>query len=313
MVSNLPQQIDEKLICGLENSEDGAVYELDSENYLVSTLDFFSPNISDPYTFGLIAAANALSDIFAMGGEILYALNILSFPSEVEEEAITEILKGAIHNVNKAGGVVVGGHTTKNNEIVYGLSVTGKVKRKSIMLNSNAKVNNKIILTKKIGTGIYMSELSKGSDDYKEVVESMTTLNKEAADIMMNYNVSTCTDLTGFGLIGHLSEVAVASDLSLNIYFDKLPLFDRTLELVNNTNGGMLRNIEHFSKYVNYENIKKENINILADPQTSGGLFIFVDEQDADELLKELQDKGITQARVIGETIEKGDSFINIL
>jgi len=249
-----------------------------------------------------------------MGGDVMYALNILSFPSEVAEEAITEILKGAIDNVKKAGGVVVGGHTTKSEEIVYGLSVTGKVNKNHIMTNDRAKKNNKIILTKKIGTGVYIHELPNNSADGNEVIESMATLNKTAADVMKKYKVSTCTDLTGFGVIGHLSEVAVASDISMNIYFDKLPLFERTMEFANNTNGGMLRNIDYFSKYVNYgENIKKENINILADPQTSGGLFIIVDESDSEKLLNELHENGVIAARIIGETIQKQDKYINIL
>ncbi|ERJ13215.1 Selenide water dikinase protein [Haloplasma contractile SSD-17B] len=305
------------MIHGFENSEDAAVYELDEHNYLVNTVDFFTPIHHDPYIFGQITAANAVSDVFAMGGNILNCLNVLAFPNEIEPEVITEILKGAMDKVNEAGGVIAGGHTISTDHIIYGLSVNGTVPKGQLKTNDGAKTNQKIILTKKIGTGIYSKEINinKELEDCKEVVESMTTLNKKAAKIIHKYAVSAVTDVTGFGLLGHLSEVAKASKVSANIYMDRVPLFERTRKLcIEYANGGMVRNVNYFGKYIEFTKEAKtqENINILFDPQTSGGLMIFVDEDDCDGLLRELHQEGILQATVIGETGERSDKLIKV-
>ena len=311
IVSKLPLQYNENLLCGMQNNDDASVYKL-GDNFIINTLDFFGPNVDDAYKFGQIAASNSMSDIFAMGGKVLFAQNILQVPEEMNSEIVADILKGALDQVNAAGGVIAGGHTTTNNEIVYGLSVTGTAEK--IYKNDFAKVNDAIILTKKIGTGIYINEIEKDLDDVNEVIDSMVQTNQLASEIAMKYNISTMTDLTGFGLIGHLSEVALASNISMDIYMDELPLFPRTQELVRrNTNGGMYRNIDYFSKYVNFNNLEKEDINIIADPQTSGGLFIFVPSDEAEDLLKELINNGITAARIIGRTKDKEDEYINIL
>lgn len=315
IVSKLPKQSNEKLIHGFENNEDAAVYEMDNDNYLVSTLDFFTPIHNDPYTFGQITAANALSDIFAMGGDVMYCLNILAFPKSMPESAVSEMLTGAIEKVNEAKGVVVGGHTIDDNDIKYGLSVTGKVKKSNLMTNDGAKENQKIILTKKIGTGIYTNELnSNDTTDCLDVVKSMTTLNMYAGKIMRKYNVTSCTDVTGFGMLGHLCEVVKASNISSDVYFDKVPLFDRTKELcMNNLNGGMKRNRKHFNE-ISFEGEADSELvkNILFDPQTSGGLLIFVSNGDAEMLLKELHENGIEEARIIGETKQISENHINV-
>ncbi len=310
-MSILPKQIDVNLIKGLENSDDACVYKIDDGSYLVSSLDFFSPNVKDPYTFGKIAAANALSDIFAMGAKVLYALNILSFPSELENEAVRLMLKGSYEKVNEAGGVTAGGHTTTNKDVVFGLSVTGKVDENKIYTNDKGLKNNKIILTKKLGTGIYNKLLTEVNEDTLEVIKSMETLNKKASEIMSSYNISTCTDVTGFGLTGHLLEILKSSQISANIYIEQLPLFKRTLELANNISGGMKRNYNFIKNDVNFNNISKEYINILTDPQTSGGLLILVDNPEATALLNDLKTSGV-EARIIGETTEKLSKYVNV-
>ncbi len=317
IVSELPQQQDERLIHGFENSEDAAVYDLDEHNYLLNTVDFFTPIHHDPYIFGQITAANALSDVFAMGGKVLNCLNILAFPSLLNPDIITEILKGAIDKVNEAGGVIAGGHTIATDNIIYGLSVNGTVAKNQLMTNNGASVNQKIILTKKIGTGIYSKEININRDleDCLEVVESMTSLNKKASEIIHKYSVSAVTDVTGFGLLGHLCEVAEASGISANIYMEQVPLFKRTRKLcIEYANGGMKRNSSYFGKHIEFaeEVNSQENINILFDPQTSGGLMIFVDEKDSDALLSELHKEGIKQATIIGETGELSDKLIKV-
>lgn len=313
----MPQQKDERLIHGFENSEDAAVYELDETHYLLNTVDFFTPIHHDPYIFGQITAANAVSDIFAMGGKVLNCLNILSFPNSIDPEVISEMLKGAIEKVNEAGGIIAGGHTIATDHIIYGLTVNGTVRKDQLKTNDGAKVNQKIILTKNIGTGIYSKEININSDlkDCQEVVQSMTKLNKKAAEIINHFQVTCVTDITGFGLLGHLCEVTKASKVTANIYMDFVPLFKRTRELaIQYANGGMKRNISYFGKHVKFiDEVKtQENINILFDPQTSGGLMIFVDEEESDALLQDLRQAGITEATIIGETVELGNHLIQV-
>ena len=304
IMTKLPIQNNENLICGFTHNEDAAVYKLKDE-LLISTLDFFSPNHHDPYTFGQIAAANSLSDVFAMGGEVMYALNILAIPKELDSELVAEILKGAIERVNLAGGVVVGGHTVEDTEIKYGLSVTGRVVN-NLLTNDKAKANMKIILTKRIGTGIYNNEFKKDRLDVQEVVKSMTSLNNVPAHLFTKYGINACTDVTGFGLAGHLIEVMKASKVSATLNMSKIPLFERTMELADNTSGGMTRNILYFSENVTHNLTKKEQ-NIIFDPQTSGGLLIFVDNELAEDMLKDLLDAGFKDSTIIGSTVNKLD------
>lgn len=252
-----------------------------------------------------------------MGGEVLNCLNILGFPSSINESVIADILTGAINKVNEAGGVIAGGHTISSDEIIYGLSVNGIVKKNKLKTNSNARVNQEIILTKKLGTGVYSKEININDEreDCLEVVESMTTLNKKASEILQNYNVSAVTDVTGFGLLGHLYEVTKASGISAHIFMERIPLFERTREYsLKYINGGMMRNNGYFGKHVlfNDDANTEENSNILFDPQTSGGLLIFVDSSDSKALLNELHDNGIKQASIIGKTKKAAAKFINV-
>jgi len=310
IMSRLPRQHNENLICGFEHNEDAAVYR-NGDDLLISTLDFFSPNHHDPYTFGAITAANSLSDVFAMGGEVLYALNILGIPKGLDPEVVAEILKGAIDKVQLAGGVVVGGHTVEDEEIKYGLSVTGKVKEDNLLKNNQARKNQAIILTKKIGAGIYNSEFKKDLPDVKEVVESMTTLNNVPKEIFQKYNVKACTDVTGFGLAGHLIEVMDASEISCELVMQDVPLFERTRELALNASGGMTRNILYFGSRIAHS-LEKKDLNIIFDPQTSGGLLIFVDLDKAESMLSDLHSHGFNASKIIGRTTEKIDVSVKV-
>ena len=290
---------------------------LDEEHYLVNTVDFFTPIHHDPYTFGQITAANAVSDVFAMGGKVLNCLNILAFPNSLEPDVVTDILRGAMDKVREAGGVIAGGHTIATDHIIYGLSVNGTVPKIQLKTNSGAKAGQKIILTKKIGTGIYSKEINKNIDlkDCKEVVESMTSLNKKASEVIHKYNVTAVTDVTGFGLLGHLCEVTKASLVTAKIYIDQIPIFERTRALcIEYANGGMKRNAKYFGQHIEFMQDTKteENVNILFDPQTSGGLLIFVDEKDAEALIAELHSEGVTQAACIGETEVLKERFIKV-
>lgn len=309
-MKRLPRQHNENLICGFEHNEDAAVYK-NGDDLLISTLDFFSPNHHDPYTFGQIAAANSLSDVFAMGGEVMYALNILGIPKGLDPEVVAEILKGAIDKVNSAGGVVVGGHTVEDDEIKYGLSVTGKVKEDNLLANNQAKENQAIILTKKIGTGIYNNEFKNETEDVLEVVESMTTLNNVPRSLFDKYNVKACTDVTGFGLAGHLIEVMEASQITAEINMKDVPLFDRTKELANNVSGGMTRNILYFSEKIEHS-LEKEDLNIIFDPQTSGGLLIFVDLDSADSMVNDLKQAGFDNSTIVGKTVNEENVRVKV-
>ncbi len=266
------------------------------------------PNYKDPYVFGQITAANALSDVFAMGGEVLFALNILGFPCEIDSDVIAKMLKGAANKINEAGAVVVGGHSITDKEIKYGLAVTGKVRKDKLKVNNGAKAQQSIILTKPIGTGIYSKEINNNeADDCLDVINSMITLNKKAAEIMNKYDVTSATDITGFGLAGHICEVANASNITAHIDVTKIPLFKRTFDLsIKCANGGMRRNEKHFDNLIDYklsENIEEWK-NIIFDPQTSGGLLIFVNKDEADQLLSELHENGVGYAKIIGQTSE---------
>ena len=252
-----------------------------------------------------------------MGGTVISGLSILAFPEAVSEDIVTEILKGALDKIQEAGGTLVGGHSMSLDHIIYGLSINGLVAKDQLKPNDQAKPNQKIILTKKIGTGIYSNVINDEGDqeDCKEVIQSMTFLNKTASEVARKYAVSALTDVTGFGLLGHLSEVLKASRISSEIHVDQIPLFKRTRELcLSHANGGMKRNNDFFGHHIRYYEATKTaaNENILFDPQTSGGLLIFVDASEGDRLLAELHAKGITQAAIIGHTTSLEDALVKV-
>jgi len=305
VLKGLPKGFDENLLIGYDSSDDAAVYKLSDEIAVVLTLDFFTPVVEDPYTFGKIAAANALSDVYAMGGEVKSALNIVAFPEkEMDTRILGEILRGGAEKVHEAGGVLSGGHSIGDSEPIYGLSVMGVVHPDKILPNNGCKISDKIILTKPLGVGVIMSAHrmnAASAESYQVAIKSMETLNKYAADIMRGYDVNACTDVTGFGFLGHLGEM-IGEGLSALIYADKVPIIPGALELAKEfyITGSAQKNANFMKTRVNTDGISFELKEILYDPQTSGGLLISVSASDADKLLKDLRQNGV-DAHEVGE------------
>ena len=304
---------------GFETSEDCAVFPLDDDHYLLSSVDFFTPIVDDPYLFGQIAATNALSDIYAMGGTPLHALNIAEFPSEdLPLDILSLIFEGGLNAVGKAGIPILGGHTVKDSVPKYGLVVTGKVHKKNLTLNSTAKVGDVLILTKPLGTGIISTAIKKGKADSSiidEVVKIMSHLNKGAAESMNAVRVSACTDVTGFGLLGHLLEMCKSSKVSAVIELNKLPFIQGTLELANKgfIPSGTKNNLDFVSSDVNFsDNISQEEMYLLADAQTSGGLLISVPLNKAETLQNLLNEYNCLTYSIIGEIYKPAEVSIYI-
>ena len=307
VLARLPKPSDENLLVGYDTSDDACVYKLSDDLAMVQTLDFFPPVVDDAYTYGQIAAANAISDIYAMGGEPKLALNILCIPKQMPKEKVYQIMKGGYDKANEAGVMITGGHTISDEEPKYGLSVTGFVNPAKVLTNANAKIKDKLILTKHIGIGIVNTAAKSGvfeKDSYEKAVQLMVTLNKYPRDIMVKYDVSSCTDITGFSLMGHSAEMALGSGVSIIYNMEDIPLIEGVIELANKgyIPQGTYNNINHSSKYISYP---KEYETILFDPQTSGGLLISVSSEDADKLLEELNnDPNVPIAKIIGEVVE---------
>ena len=303
---------DPNILVGLNTSDDAAVYKLNEETALVKTVDFFTPVVDDPFQFGQIAAANALSDIYAMGAIPLFALNIVGFPSNrLPLSVLRKILEGANKKAEEAGISIIGGHTIDDSEIKYGMAVTGKVHPQKILTNSAAQPGDFIILTKPIGTGILSTALKRGvleNDTREKLISLMADLNKTASEIMQNYPVNACTDVSGFGLLGHLLEMARASKVEVNLFSDKVPVINDVRKFVtaNIVPGGTLNNLDYVSEFVEFpDNFSKNNKIILADAQTSGGLLISVPREYTKQLVNKLITKGVHDTCVIGEVIRK--------
>tara|TARA_Y100000590_G_scaffold470206_1_gene662755 strand:- start:1987 stop:2934 length:948 start_codon:yes stop_codon:yes gene_type:complete len=300
---------------GFDTSEDCAVFPLDENNFLIQSVDFFTPIVDDPFIFGQIAATNSLSDIYAMGGTPLHALNIAEFPSEdLPLDILSKIFEGGLDIVNKAKIPILGGHTVKDAVPKYGLVVTGKVNKKNLTLNSTAKPGDKLILTKPLGTGIISTAIKKEKAHdsiIKEAIKTMSHLNLGAAIAMNEIGANACTDVTGFGLLGHLFEMCKASNVSATINFNKLPLIQGTFELAqqNFIPGGTKKNLNFISNEVSFSNnISQEEKFIMADSQTSGGLLISIPENKAQELQKSLNENDCMTNIIIGE-IQKLNEF----
>lgn len=304
---------DENLLIGYDSKDDAAVYKISEDVAIVQTLDFFPPMVDDPYTFGKIAAANALSDIYAMGGDVKTALNIVCFPEAMDLNILGDIMRGGAEKVVEAGGTLVGGHSIADSDVKYGLSVTGVVHPNKIYANNKGIPGDQLILTKKLGVGIVctanrVGEASK--EAMEEAIESMTTLNKYASEICRKYEVHACTDVTGFSFLGHLHEM-LDQKLSCRIYANQIPVISGAIEYADEfllTAAGQ-KNRNHVSEFVSFENISFAMEEILFDPQTSGGLLVAVKATDTEELLSELQQAGLP-AKVVGEIIPKEDKEI---
>ena len=307
MVSKIPKPNDPNLIVGFDTSDDGSVYRLTDEIAIINTLDFFPPMVDDPYLFGKIAAANSLSDIYAMGGEVKTALNIVCFPEEEDAEILGEILRGGAEKVLEAGGVLCGGHSINDKETKYGLSVTGIVHPDKILYNNRCEIGDKIILTKPLGVGMICAAYKAGAasnESYAEAIKSMQHLNRYAIDIAKTYRVHSCTDVTGFGFLGHLNEM-VSERYSIEVDSSKIPYIKEAWTLAEQflITGGGIKNRRFLKELVDFGSVPYPMQEILLDPQTSGGLLISVHADDASDLVYALSTQELGCA-LVGEVVE---------
>lgn len=316
-LAGLSKPIDENLLVGIETADDAGVYKITPDLALVQTLDFITPIVDDPYVFGQIAATNSVSDVYAMGGRPVTVMNILCFPiNKIDSEALGLILKGGQDKATEAGAVLLGGHTVDDEQLKYGMSVTGLIHPEKVLRNASAKLEDILILTKPLGTGIISTAIKKrkASSEAEEVIcRSMTQLNNIAAEEMQNFGAHGCTDITGFGLMGHGWEMARGSRLGLKISASQIPIFEEALPLAKK--GMLTRGDKTNREYVqgNYtidESVSKEMIHVLFDPQTSGGLLISIPPDKAEAFLKKLWERGVTAAKIIGEVIDEAGQMI---
>lgn len=320
VLRNLPPAVpNPDLLVGLDTSDDAGVYRLSDELALVQTVDFFTPIVDDPYSFGQIAAANALSDIYAMGGKPLTVLNIVAFPISVLDKSIlADILRGAADKVQEAGATLVGGHSIDDKEPKFGLAVTGLVHPDKVRTNAAARAGDKLILTKPIGVGILTTSIKKDQlteEETSRLTKVMSTLNKTAAEIMSSYDVHACTDVTGFGLLGHASEMAKGSGKGLIIRESDVPMLPRVRELAEQgfVPGGTKNNFAHLEGSILYpEEMDQLSRYILCDAVTSGGLLMSVAPGHSEELLQKLIYAGV-EAACIGEVTEEHSGQIKVI
>jgi len=297
---------------GIESAEDAGVYKLREDLAIVQTLDFFTPIVDDPYTFGQVAAANALSDVYAMGGKPIVAMNIICFPiNKMDISILQEILKGGLDKMREAEVVLVGGHSVEDDELKYGLSVTGVVHPAKVLTNRGARAGDSLILTKPLGTGIINTALKGEMADEDLVaksIECMSALNKKAAELMKSFDVHSCTDVTGFGFLGHACEMIEGTDVGMVIYSSSVPFFQEIQELVEMgmVPGGLHRNREFRVHMLEVDHqIPDWMVDMLFDPQTSGGLLFSLSSPQAKELLKKLHEEGIEEAAIVGEVVSE--------
>ena len=303
---------DSNVIVGLDRADDAGVYKISEDLAMIQTVDFFTPVVDDPYGFGQIAAANALSDIYAMGGVPKTALNLVAFPIEqMDISILRQIMQGGMDKMKEAGVVVVGGHSVEDSELKFGFSVTGFIHPDKVLTRNNLKEGDRLVLTKPLGTGIINTAI-KGNLASKEIIEMvtrlMTTLNRGAAEIMAKYPVHACTDITGFGFLGHLSEMANGSGCGIVIEPGNIPVIPEAVEYaqMGMVPAGTYKNREFYKPTVEMaSSVDRSLVDVLYDPQTSGGLLICVDRQDADGLVESLRSAGVEQAAVIGEVVSE--------
>jgi selenide, water dikinase len=306
VLGKLARQQDPNVLVGFDHADDAGVYQIAPDTALVQTVDFFTPIVDDPYTFGQIAATNSLSDVYAMGGRPLTSLALVCFPEKGDLEILERILAGGLSKMMEAGCTVIGGHSIRDEETKFGYSVTGLIDPKRVLANSGARAGDALLLTKAIGTGVISTAIKKEKAQSAWVdaaVASMTTLNKGAADVLATkpYGVHAMTDITGFGLIGHARELALASNVSLRISASRIPLLDGALECVRAgyVPGGLKANRDFAECVASYEDgIPSEVRTLLFDPQTAGGLLIAVTADDAAPLLRALTMAGVAAVEI---------------
>jgi selenide, water dikinase len=317
-LAGLPETPHPNLLVGTETHDDAGVFRINDELALIQTTDFFSPVCSDPYEFGQIAATNALSDVYAMGGEVLTAMNIVGFPAEIPLEVLHEILRGGIDKVIEAGGVMVGGHTIVDEVPKYGLAVTGTIHPEQIITNAAAEPGDLLILTKPLGAGVIMAGQRIGEvmdEHYRLVLESMKLLNKAAVPVMQQHHVRCATDITGFGLAGHAMKLADASGVTLKIDAASIPVFQGTYELLTLgcIPGACFRNREYTDPETLYDPaITYEQRMLLNDAQTSGGLLICCKPQALETMVQQLHVAGYPHTAQIGEVISFNGKMLEV-
>ena len=299
------------LLVGMENPDDAGVYRINDDLALILTLDFFTPVVDEPYLFGQIAVANALSDVYAMGGRPVLAMNIICFPQDGDISILKDILKGGFDKMSEAGVLLVGGHSVDDREIKYGLSVTGTVHPRKILANRGSRPGDRLVLTKPLGTGIVATAVKAdmaSRQAQENVIRSMNTLNRVPAEIMEGFAVHACTDITGFGLLGHACEMIENTAAGMVVYASRVPVFEEALEYAGMglIPGGAYRNEKFRQTLVDTEGeIDDDRMKLMFDPQTSGGLLISLEAGEAEKLLAELHAHGIAEAAIIGEITEE--------
>ena len=313
----LPRATDKNLLVGFDSNDDAAVYKINEETAMIQTVDFFPPMVDDAYSFGQIAAANALSDVYAMGGKPVLAMNLLTFPNCLPLPVVEGILQGGASKVLEAGAVIAGGHSIEDKEPKYGLCVTGLIHPQKVLTNNGIKEGDILVITKALGTGI-LSTAAKADlltpEENKAMIQLMATLNKAAAEAAEGFTLHACTDITGFGLIGHIAEMTIGSDQAIELWSGKIPMVAKALELaaMGIIPAGAYRNMDYTKKKVQIlGKVPQDRLDVLYDPQTSGGLLLSVAEKDGEELVKRLKEAGV-QAAAIGCVKAKRDKEVII-
>ena len=317
VVNHLPEYPNERVLVGPKTFADAGIYKIGDDMATVSTLDFFTPVVNNPYDYGQIAAANALSDVYAMGGKPLTAMNILCYPTKsLDRDVVVEILKGSADKVNEAGAVIIGGHTLQDSEIKYGLSVTGIIHPDRIVTNAGARAGDVLVLTKPLGTGLIISAIKADKvfgEHINLATRSMVLFNKTASEAMLEVGVSACTDITGFGLMGHAYELAEASKVTLSFFAGRIPVFDGCERYVKM---GLIQGVSKLSKKYLKDairidsEVREDLVDIMFDAQTSGGLLISLPKGKVELLCTKLREKGVMTAEIIGEVHKRIDVSI---
>jgi selenide, water dikinase len=319
VLGKLARQHDPNVLVGFDTADDAGVYKISADQALVQTVDFFTPIVDDPYTFGQIAATNSLSDVYAMGGRPLSALAMVCFPEKGDLDILERILSGGLSKMMEAKCAVIGGHSVRDPEIKFGYAVTGIIHPERVWTNAAAQPGDKLILTKALGTGVISTAIKRGEARQAWIdaaTESMTTLNARAADVAIggSYHVHAATDITGFGLVGHLREVALGAKVSMRIDSARVPLLDGAIDCVRGgfIPGGLTANREFAECVVGYEgDVSAEVKTLLFDPQTAGGLLLSVADEDANALLAALNAAGVPAVE-IGDVLPAGKALIRV-
>lgn len=315
VLEQIPRMKDPNLLIGYDSSDDGAVYKLREDLAVVQTLDFFPPMVEDPYVFGQIAAANALSDIYAMGGDVKTALNIVCFPENWDLNILGKIMLGGSEKVKEAGGILAGGHSIADQEVKYGLSVLGTIHPGKVFANNQCREGDRLILTKPLGTGIICTanRIGEASEEaLDQAVRSMTTLNKYASETIRKYRVHGCTDVTGFGLLGHLNEM-LGDVFSAVLCSDRVPYIKEAFAYAGEffLTGAAQRNRNHMEGQVEFQNVPFEMEEILFDPQTSGGLLVSLAPEDGEACLEDIKKLGLP-CGMIGTVVKRREKKIYV-